>query len=85
MRVYLPCRVGIATNFVGEYDGFSDACPHAASHTRQQQASEKRQGTKSREGERLRCDGLYAGLTGMPTLIVSDGVSRAEAEGGLRE
>jgi hypothetical protein len=53
-------------------------------HTRRRQAYEKRQGTKSREVGRLRCGGLYDGLIGMPTLMMTDRTSRQEIEGAFK-
>src|SRR5262245_26884974 len=48
-------------------------------HTRRREASEKRQGTKSRLVGRRRCSGLYNGLIGKLTLI-TDGTRREEVE-----
>jgi len=53
-------------------------------HTRRRQAYEKHQWTKSREAARLRCGGLYEGLTGMPTLMMGDGTSRDEVDGSFK-
>ena len=44
-------------------------------HERRQQASEKRQGTKSREVERLQCSGLQEGLIETRTPMRTDGAS----------
>ena len=51
-------------------------------HARRREASEKRQGTKSRLVGRRRCSGLYNGLIGMLTLI-TDGTRRQEVEGAF--
>ena len=52
--------------------------------TRRRQAYEKHQWTKSREAARLGCGGLYQGLSGTPTLVVSDGTSREEVDGAFQ-
>jgi hypothetical protein len=41
-------------------------------HARRRQASEKRQGTKSREVARLRCGGLYGDLITAGVMAVED-------------
>src|SRR6516162_9715020 len=46
----LQYRIFAASAHGGSCAGFSDACPRNASDTHHQQASEKRQGTKSRAG-----------------------------------
>ena len=53
-------------------------------HTREQQAFEKRQWTKSREVERLPCGGPYEGLTELRTLMRMDRASRDQVDGAFK-
>ena len=55
-----------------------------AIHTRQQQAFEKRQWTKSREVERLPCGGPYEGLTELRTLMRMGRASRDQVDGAFK-
>ena len=41
-------------------------------------------GRNRREAARLGCGGLYQGLSGTPTLVVSDGTSREEVDGAFQ-
>jgi hypothetical protein len=52
--------------------------------TRQQQAFEKRQWTKSREVERLPCGGPYKGLIELRTLMRTDRASRDQVDGAFK-
>jgi hypothetical protein len=53
-------------------------------HTRQRQAFEKHQWTKSREVGRLRCSGLCDGLIGAPTLMRTEATARNEVDGAFK-
>jgi hypothetical protein len=51
---------------------------------RRRQAYEKRQGTESREVERLQCSGLHEGLIETRTLMRPDGASSEQVDGAFK-